>query len=56
MNENKEEFSTNNLIEIIKQNKNFDSKTVVDKLVNSVKQFTGFAEQYDDITLVVVKT
>ncbi|HRE41634.1 MAG TPA: SpoIIE family protein phosphatase [Ignavibacteria bacterium] len=56
MNENREEFSTNKLIEIVKQNQNFDSKTVVDRLVGSVKQFTGFAEQFDDITLVVVKT
>lgn len=55
-NEKKQEFTTNNVIEIIKNFRNFDSKTIVKELVNSVKKFTGFAEQHDDITLVVVKT
>ncbi|HEX2788313.1 MAG TPA: SpoIIE family protein phosphatase [Ignavibacteria bacterium] len=55
-NEKKQEFTTNNVIEIVKNFRNFDSKTIVKELVNSVKKFTGFAEQHDDITLVVVKT
>lgn len=55
-NEKKQEFTTNNVIEIIKNFRNFDSKTIVKELVNSVKKFTGIAEQHDDITLVVVKT
>jgi serine phosphatase RsbU (regulator of sigma subunit) len=55
MNIHKNEYGLNNVINIIKENKNRTSKEIQTTLLDSVKAFKGDAEQNDDITFVVVK-
>lgn len=55
MNANKAEFGLNNVITIVKENKNKPSKDIQSNLLESVSAFRGNAEQNDDITFVVVK-
>jgi len=55
MNSSKAEFGLDNVIGIIKENKNKPSIDIQNNLLESVSAFRGNAEQNDDITFVVVK-
>lgn len=55
MNIQKNEYGLNNVINVIKENKNKSSKDIQTRLLESVTAFKGDAEQNDDITFVVVK-
>lgn len=56
MNVKREEFTTERTMEIVTQHRYSQTSVILDNLMTSVKDFTGTAEQNDDITLVVVKT
>ena len=41
--------------EIIKKNHNLDTNIMLQNLMNKLKEYMQKAEQYDDITLVIIK-
>jgi serine phosphatase RsbU (regulator of sigma subunit) len=51
-----EQFGESKLLELIKLNTDFNSKNMVSEILDSVKTFTSDTSQYDDITLVAVKS
>lgn len=51
-----EQFGEEKLLELIKLNTEFDSKRMVAEILESVKAFTSDTNQYDDITVVTVKS
>lgn len=51
MNENEEEYSDERMEKFFQQNKTSSSQEFVDNLVKDVKNFSGNAEQSDDITV-----
>lgn len=55
MNLNYEQYGEDKLIEIVKEHNKAPAKVIADKIIKSVKNFSGEAKQYDDITIVVVK-
>ncbi|MFA5404136.1 MAG: SpoIIE family protein phosphatase [Ignavibacteria bacterium] len=55
MNISRNEYGLNNVIKVIKENKNKSPKEIQNTLLESVSAFRGDAEQNDDITFVVVK-
>ena len=55
MNRSKEEYGTERVLNIIKENLDHSSKFIQSKLINSVDVFRENTEQNDDITFVVVK-
>ena len=54
-NENNEDFGDKRLIEILWKNHNLNSMEIRDELIRNVNEFVGSIEQFDDITVVVVK-
>jgi serine phosphatase RsbU (regulator of sigma subunit) len=50
-----EQFGETKMLELIKLNAKFDSKKMVNEILDSVKFFTSDTSQYDDITVVAVK-
>ena len=55
MNHVKEEFGTERVLSILKDNKDQSVRAVQEKIINSVNNFRQNSEQNDDITFVVVK-
>ncbi|MBS1518402.1 MAG: SpoIIE family protein phosphatase [Bacteroidetes bacterium] len=55
MNLSREEFGTDKILDIINFNRNNDSIILQNKIISSVEDFRGQAEQNDDITLVITK-
>lgn len=51
-----EQFGEEKLLELIKLNTESDSKRMVAEILESVKAFTSDTNQYDDITVVTVKS
>ncbi|MCX6164852.1 MAG: PP2C family protein-serine/threonine phosphatase, partial [Ignavibacteriae bacterium] len=51
-----EQFGETKMLELIKLNAKFDSKKMVNEILDSVKSFTSDTSQYDDITVVAVKS
>lgn len=51
-----EQFGETKLLELIKMNTGFESKKMVNEILESVKTFTSDTNQYDDITVVAVKS
>ena len=51
-----EQFGEFNLLELIKINSKYDTKTIVNDILKSVETFTSDTSQYDDITVVAVKS
>lgn len=51
-----EQFGEAKLIELVKLNTEFDSRKMVTEILESVKSFTSDTSQYDDITVVAVKS
>jgi serine phosphatase RsbU (regulator of sigma subunit) len=51
-----EQFGEEKLIELVKKNAGFESKIMVDEILESVKSFTSDTSQFDDITVVTVKS
>jgi serine phosphatase RsbU (regulator of sigma subunit) len=56
MNEKDELFGEDNLIELLKGRTDNSSKEVIDDVWSKITTFRGKALQYDDMTMVVVKT
>ncbi len=55
INKKEEEFGLERLKEIIVKNKDLSARQLVEKIVKEVENFTGDVEQFDDITLIVIK-
>lgn len=55
MNLSREEFGTEKILDIIQFNRSSNCDLIQDKIINSVSDFRGSAEQNDDITLVITK-
>ncbi len=55
MNNNREEFGTDKVFDIIAKNRNLPCITIQRELIDSVSEFRAGAEQNDDITLVVAR-
>jgi len=51
-----EQYGESKLLELIKINSGFDTKKIVNDILESVKLFTSDTSQYDDITVVAVKS
>ena len=49
------EFGEIRLVDIVKENWNEPVETIVDKILQAVRLFTGDSPQTDDITLLIVK-
>ena len=50
-----EEYGEERMVEVMKQYHDSAASVVLDKLIESVKEFAHGAEQYDDVTALVVK-
>lgn len=55
LNASRSQYGEDRLLEIIKDNCLEDSKSLCCKIIDSVKNFSLDAEQFDDITLIVIK-
>ncbi len=55
INEKEEEFGLERLKNIITSNKNLSAKKIAEKVVEEVEKFSGGKEQFDDITLIIIK-
>jgi serine phosphatase RsbU (regulator of sigma subunit) len=55
MNEKEELFGESNLIELLRNRSEHSSREVVDNVWSCLNDFRGKADQYDDMTMVVVK-
>jgi serine phosphatase RsbU (regulator of sigma subunit) len=55
MNEKHEEYGTERLTKILRQNIARPSSGIIEKIKEDIKLFVGNAEQHDDMTMVVVK-
>ncbi len=55
INSNQEMFGEQRLIEVVNKNVNLPSQAILDKILLSVKAFTGDMPQFDDITLLIIK-
>ncbi len=51
-----EQFGEQRLLELVKNNHESDSKNLVDNILESVQSFSSDTNQFDDITVVVVKS
>ncbi|MBL7998930.1 MAG: SpoIIE family protein phosphatase, partial [Candidatus Kapabacteria bacterium] len=56
VNEQREQFGTDVMCNVVSVFKQFPAKTVQQNLVKSVNDFRGAADLFDDLTVVVVKT
>lgn len=56
VNDREEMFDLPRLIEVIRNNSSSSSKEIADEIIRSVFSFSGTQPQFDDITLMVVKT
>jgi sigma-B regulation protein RsbU (phosphoserine phosphatase) len=56
VNDRVEMFDLPRLIEVIRNNSSSSSKEIADEIIRSVFSFSGTQPQFDDITLMVVKT
>ena len=55
INSKKEEFGTDRLIHSIAESKGQSAKVIAETIKNRVVEFAGEEEQFDDLTLVVLK-
>ncbi len=55
LNEQREEFGNDRLLESLMKVKNADAITMINKVIDDVKDFAGNLAQYDDITSVVLR-
>ncbi|MBK8380874.1 MAG: SpoIIE family protein phosphatase [Ignavibacteria bacterium] len=55
MNLSREEFGTEKVLDIIKENRDNSCSSIQKEVISSVNSFRGNAEQNDDITLVITK-
>jgi phosphoserine phosphatase RsbU/P len=51
-----EQYGELKLLDLMKKNTDFNSQKIVDEILESVKSFTSDTSQFDDITVVVVKS
>ena len=56
MNFKKEEFTINNVVNLIKKYKDLSSNEIKDRILEDIHNFRDGAEQNDDITVVILKT
>lgn len=50
-----EEFSEENILKVLKKNKNLNSSEISNNLLSKIKEFTDDTNQFDDITTIVIK-
>jgi sigma-B regulation protein RsbU (phosphoserine phosphatase) len=50
-----EEYGEDRLLGLISKNKQRSAKEILDKVVQSIKDYTGSTPQHDDMTMVVIK-
>ena len=50
-----EEFGENRMVEVVKAHHDQPATVVLEKLINAVREFATGAEQYDDVTALIVK-
>jgi len=55
MNKSRDEFGTDNVLDILNDNRQHTCSVIQKEIINSVNTFRGLAEQNDDITLVITK-
>jgi len=55
MNKDNKQFGEEKLIEIIKNNREVDPKSLIEKIISSVKEHAGTTPQFDDMTLMIIK-
>ncbi len=55
MNERREFYGEERLVEFIKQHKNLSSKDLINALLKDVNRFANHMPQHDDMTIVVIK-
>ena len=56
INGKEEQFGRERLIKLLTQNNNLSAQELIDKIKNAVTDFTQGQEQFDDLTLVVLKS
>lgn len=54
-NEKEEQFSTERLIKLIKENPHLSTQQLIEKVHEEVKSFSGKQPQFDDITMMILK-
>ena len=55
LNKNKEEFGEDRLKDCIHSSKDHDTKLILENIKDNLENFTAGTNQYDDITLIVLK-
>ena len=55
VNEKDEEFGTSRLQDILNRETDASADALIEAVVREIKQFAGALEQFDDITMVVLK-
>ena len=55
INESEEEYGLERLKKVISKNSSLNAKNITQKIIDSVEDFVNGKEQFDDITLVVIK-
>ena len=55
MNEHQDEYGEDRLVDIIRKNKEKDSKGLIEAVSQDVRQFTETYPQHDDMTMVLLK-
>lgn len=55
MNENEQEYGDERFIKFLNENDNGSANDLVKKAISEIRDFAGDAEQYDDMTMVVLK-
>ena len=51
-----EDFGINRLLHILKDNSKMSSQIICDKILASIREFSEEGNQFDDMTLVIVKS
>ena len=55
VNKNNEEFGEERLIKLLKENRNGSAEEILNKIKDSIIEFSKDIAQYDDITMIVLK-
>jgi serine phosphatase RsbU (regulator of sigma subunit) len=50
-----EMFGESRLFDLLKKNRQYDARTLSEKILDSINEFTGNAPQFDDITMMLVR-
>jgi phosphoserine phosphatase RsbU/P len=56
MNDKNQQLGEDAVLEVLNKNRHLSAEKIQQAILSEVNQFRGFAEQHDDVTMVVVKT